>query len=74
MSKQNDILNYVNTIVGATVSTTALCESCKCTLPTVLTFIKNNSSRFEKVKRGHYRVLAAMTNVTQQNIAPQYEW
>lgn len=79
MSKQQDIHNYINTIVGATVTTSSLCIACKCTLPTVLTYIKNNPNRFEKVSRGSYRILAAtMTNTTNtpapQIGVPQHDW
>lgn len=80
MSKQNDILNYINTIEGATVSTSALCKSCNCTLPTVLSFIKNNPSRFEKVARGQYRIMpTSASNVmtaSQSNVTnlPTHEW
>ena len=59
MSKQQNIERYINTIVGGTVTTTSLCLSVGCTLPTVLTYIKNNPDRFEKVKRGTYTILAA---------------
>jgi hypothetical protein len=56
MSKQNDIMNFINTVEGQTFSTSQLCDAAKCTLPTVLTFIKNNPSRFTKVRRGIYTV------------------
>jgi hypothetical protein len=62
MSKSQDIENYINTIVGATVSTTALCTSCGCTLPTVLSYIRNNPSRFEKAGRGKYLIKAGIVN------------
>ena len=62
MAKAQDIENYINTIVGATVTTNALCTSCKCTLPTVLTYIRNNPSRFEKAGRGKYTIKAAIVN------------
>jgi hypothetical protein len=84
MSKQNDIETYINTITGATVTTAALCDACKCTLPTVLTFIKNNPNRFEKVKRGTYTVKAIMLTQTSEvfvenshnsvHSLPAHEW
>lgn len=58
MTKQQNIENYINTIIGATVTTSALAMATGCTLPTVLKFIKNNSDRFEKAGRGAYRILA----------------
>lgn len=67
MSKQQSIENYINTIVGATVTTSALCAATKCTLPTVLSFIKNNPHRFEKVKRGTYTIRVS-------NTLPTHEW
>lgn len=59
MSKQNQIEQYINTIVGGTITTASLCVAAGCTLPTVLSYIKNNPHRFEKVKRGTYTILAA---------------
>jgi hypothetical protein len=56
MSKQDDIQNHINTIVNAEVSTRQLCDAVSCTLPTVLTYIKNNPSRFTKTGRGKYRI------------------
>lgn len=70
MSKQTRIQDYVNTIVGATITTKSLCISCDCTLPTVLTYIKNNPQRFEKTGRGSYRVLAESTIVQQVASTP----
>lgn len=79
MSKQKDIEEYINTIVGATVTTSALCTACKCTLPTILTFIKNNPHRFEKTKRGTYTIkgAAALHVVTDSVVSsdrPVHEW
>lgn len=62
MSKQTNIETYIDTIIGATVTTKALCASCNCTLPTVLAYIKNNPNRFEKAGRGKYLIKAS--NVT----------
>lgn len=79
MSKQKDIEDYINTIVGATVTTNALCTACKCTLPTILAFIKNNPHRFEKVKRGTYSIKGAAAISTTSSAAvssdrPAHEW
>lgn len=82
MSKQQDIENYINTSVNTQISTKVIAQMCNCTLPTVLTFIKNNPHRFEKVSRGQYRILplAAMHSViTNTTPAPQvtladHEW
>jgi len=63
MSKHSNISTYINTIVGATVTTKALCASCNCTLPTILTYIKSNANRFEKVGRGKYTIKAETNNL-----------
>lgn len=74
-SKQNAIATYIDTIIGGTVTTKALCESTGTTLPTVLSFIRNNSSRFEKAGRGKYTIRAAsVTNNTTDTNIPSHEW
>lgn len=70
MSKQNYILNFINTVEGQSFSTSQLCDAAKCTLPTVLTFIKNNPSRFTKVSRGVYKVNVTQTMVEQVTDTP----
>lgn len=74
MSKQQVIEDYINTIVGGTVTTSALVQATKCSLPTVLSYIKNNPSRFEKVKRGTYMVRAAVTSNTIIPNTTQHDW
>lgn len=76
MSKQQVIEDYINTIVGATVTTSALVLATKCSLPTVLSYIKNNPTRFEKVKRGTYTILSASlsTQTPNNNTLPTHEW
>lgn len=59
MTKQNTIQQYIDTIIGGTITTKSLCQATGCTLPTVLTFIKNHPDRFEKVKRGTYTIRQA---------------
>ena len=63
MSKSQNIQTYIDTIVGATVTTKALCASCNCTLPTLLTYIRNNPSRFEKAGHGKYVIKAVPFNL-----------
>ena len=63
MSKSQNIQTYIDTIVGATVTTKALCASCNCTLPTLLTYIRNNPSRFEKAGHGKYVIKAIPRNL-----------
>jgi hypothetical protein len=63
MSKSQNIQTYIDTIVGATVTTKALCASCNCTLPTLLTYIRNNPSRFEKAGHGKYVIKALPFNL-----------
>jgi len=75
MSKQQAIEDYINTIVGATVTTSALVMATKCSLPTVLSYIKNNPTRFEKVKRGTYTVRSSSVTSDTNNITlPTHEW
>ena len=63
MSKHIHISSYINTIVGATVTTKALCASCDCTLPTILSYIKNNPNRFQKIAHGKYTIKAEANNL-----------
>lgn len=79
MSKQQSIEDYINTVIGATVTTSALATATKCSLPTVLSYIKNNSHRFEKVKRGTYTIKAAalaspVSSDTQTHSHSSFEW
>ena len=63
MSKTQNIQAYIDTIIGATVTTKALCTSAGCTLPTMLTYIRNNPSRFEKAGHGKYIIKAVPFNL-----------
>jgi len=75
MAKRDAIEHYINTIVGATVTTKALCVATGCSLPTVLSFIKDNASRFEKVKRGTYTIRAASVTLdTNSTNTTPFEW
>lgn len=78
MSKQITIQNYIDTIAGNTVTTTDLCNACKCTLPTILTFIKNHPDRFEKVKRGTYTIkhaaLSTVPEIQNQSNNQSFDW
>jgi len=67
MTKQQNIQAYIDTIVGGTVTTKSLSLATSCTLPTLLTFIKNNPNRFRKVKHGTYLILspAVSTDTTE---------
>jgi len=59
MTKQHNIQAYIDTIVGGTVTTKSLSLATSCTLPTLLTFIKNNPNRFRKIKHGTYLILSS---------------
>ena len=63
MSKTQNIQAYIDTIIGATVTTKALCASAGCTLPTLLTYIRNNPFRFEKAGHGKYTIKAVPFNL-----------
>jgi hypothetical protein len=65
MSKQKVIDEFVNQNVGSTFKTSQICELCNVTLPTVLTYIKQNPSRFTKVKRGIYTINTTLANIIQ---------
>lgn len=71
MSKQTKIEEYINTIIGGTVTTKALCQATGTTLPTVLTFIRKNPQRFHRVARGMYTILSASTQSSDNNT---HEW
>lgn len=75
MAKSQAIETYINTIIGATVTTKALCVATGCSLPTVLAFIKNHPNRFEKVKRGTYTVRAvSVTSNTTNSNNQSFDW
>jgi len=69
MTKQQNIQAYIDTIIGGTVTTKSLSLATSCTLPTLLTFIKNNPNRFRKIKHGTYLILSsAVSTDTTENI------
>ena len=63
MTKQQNIHAYIDTIIGGTVTTKSLALATNCTLPTLLTFIKNNSDRFKKIKPGTYLILSPAVSI-----------
>lgn len=67
-SKTIAITNWVNTHPAQEFSTTKLAKELGVSLPTLLSYIKNNSHKFNKVKHGVYQVMAAAT-VTSINTA-----
>lgn len=70
-SKTIAITNWVNTHPAQEFSTTKLAKELGVSLPTLLSYIKNNSHRFNKVKHGVYQVMSAatLTYVTPNMIA-----
>jgi len=71
MSKQKIIDDFINENVGLTFSTRQLCTLCNCTLPTVLSYIKQNDARFTKVKRGIYTINASIASIVESVAAEQ---
>lgn len=65
MSKQKVIDDFINNNVGQTFKTSQICTLCNCTLPTVLAYIKQNPSRFTKVKRGIYTINTSIASIVQ---------
>jgi len=63
MSKQQNIQAYIDTIIGATVTTKSLCLASNCTLPTMLAYIKNNPNRFSKIAHGKYLITLNRDNL-----------
>lgn len=57
-SKTNIIANWVNTHPMQQFSTTKLANELGVSLPTLLSYIKANSHKFNKVKHGTYQVMA----------------
>jgi hypothetical protein len=49
---------HINTKIGTIITPAEIIEAVKCTAPTAYAFIKTNSSRFEKISAGKYRVLS----------------
>lgn len=76
-SKTNVITNYINTIVGGNVTTTALAVATDCSLPTVLAYIKAHPHRFHRVARGTYRIEpenAANDTIATNETNTQFDW
>lgn len=69
MSKQKVIDDFINDNVNQTFKTSQICALCNCTLPTVLAYIKQNPSRFTKVKRGIYTINASISSIVQSAVA-----
>ena len=65
MSKQKIIDDFINQNIGNTFKTSQICELCNVTLPTVLSYIKQNPTRFTKVKRGIYTINASIALIVQ---------
>ena len=70
MTKQQNIQAYIDTIIGGTVTTKSLALATGCTLPTLLTFIRNNSDRFKKVKHGTYLILSPTEPIQSRCLPP----
>lgn len=54
------IESFINERVGQIVTPAQIMEAVQCTAPTVYSYIKNNSHRFEKTAAGQYRINAAI--------------
>jgi hypothetical protein len=54
------IESFINTKIGTVITPAEIIDAVQCTAPTVYSYIKNNSHRFEKVSAGKYRVLDAI--------------
>lgn len=64
MSKQQLIQQFVDDNIGQEYRTVAIAEVVGCTLPTVLSFIKNNPDRFEKISHGKYLIKSQTFSVS----------
>lgn len=51
---------YINTKVGTIITPAEIIDAVNCTPPTVYSYIKSASHRFEKVSAGKYRILDAV--------------
>lgn len=64
MSKQQDILAYINANINKEVKAAEIAQLLSCSVPTVSNFIKNNPSRFEKVGHGRYKIISTIQSIT----------
>lgn len=64
MSKQDQIKQFVETNVGREYRTIDIADQVGCSLPTILSFIKNNSTSFEKTGHGKYLIKAEAKTMT----------
>lgn len=51
------IESFINNKIGTVITPAEIIEAVQCTAPTVYSYIKTNSYRFEKVSAGKYRIL-----------------
>ena len=63
------IETYINTKVGTVITPSEIISEVKCTAPTAYSYIKLNSTRFEKISAGKYRVLSTenSSQITAEN-------
>lgn len=64
MSKQDQIKQFIDNNVGNEYRTADLAEHVGCSLPTILSFIKNNAHRFEKTGHGKYFIKTEAKTMT----------
>jgi excisionase family DNA binding protein len=68
-SKTPAIEAFVNANVGKTFTTKEMCEQIGCSLPTLLSYLKNNVMKFTMVSYGSYLINSDVTSTTTLNSA-----
>lgn len=63
MSKKLIIDQFVNNNINSTFKTSQICQLCNISLPTLLAYIKQNPTRFTKIKHGIYTINASIASI-----------
>lgn len=58
---------YINERIGQELEPGQIADAVSCTVQTVYKFIRENSDRFTKVKRGIYKIVASNTQTFSNN-------
>jgi hypothetical protein len=62
-NKTQLIENYINQNIGTEITPQQLADAVSCTIQTVYNFIRTNSSRFEKIQRGQFKIVAIQNSL-----------
>jgi hypothetical protein len=62
-NKTQLIEQFINERIGEQVTPQQIADAVTATIQTVYNFIRANSSRFEKIERGQFKIVAAQNSI-----------